>query len=221
MADDCSAGFAILPLIMIIFFIAILSRALRGSGGGYYGGRSSYRAGRNPGLFMAMQYLDGRSTGYGGGYGSYYGSQPSYSQPAYSPYGTSGQMYQQAPGPGYAQGMGPAAPAYGTPGYAAYQPQQPAYGSGQPAYQTPAYASGQQAFPPPAYQAGQPAYQQQYYSQPAQAPAYSSYPQQTMAPPPAPMPPPAPEMPKVPCSYCGTMNPSMEPHCLLCGAPIK
>ncbi len=57
--EDCSAGFAIFPIIMIVFFLSILSRALRGAGG-YSGGYRSYR---RPGMFYALQYLDNRRGG--------------------------------------------------------------------------------------------------------------------------------------------------------------
>ena len=141
--DDCSAGFAIFPIIMIVFFLSILSRALRGAGG-YSGGYSSgYRSYRRPGMFYALQYLDNRRGGGYGGYNSYYGtgiSQP-YSS-GYSSYSSPQPAYREQPPPGVN-------PSYGAPGYWGYQPPPPAAYQSGPAGYRPAYDAG--GVPGPAY----------------------------------------------------------------------
>jgi len=213
MADDCSAGFAIMPIIMIFVFISILSRALKGTskmGGGY----SSYGGGRNRTSgsgFYAMQYLaqQGSSRPYQpSGYSGYnppytppssYRAQPNtpaHGQPGYGPqaYAQPGYGPQAYAQPGYGQ------PAYGQPGYAQQQPypQTPSYPGAQPSFPTASsgrYGSGFSSAPAPAYSSGQPA---------GYAPAA-----------------PVPEAPKVSCNYCGSLNPGTEKNCLLCGAPIK
>ena len=170
MADDCYAGFALFPLLMIVFFVVILTRALRTASysGGYrsYGGRANYRYYGNS--LYALQYLGGQSRGQQYQSQNYTGYSPQYAQQ----------------------------PAYGTP-----QGSPPYYAQGQAAYAT--YSSGSTgsgfaSAPPPAYSAGQPA---------GYAPSAPSAPE--------------PEVPKVSCSYCGSLNPGSEQNCLLCGAPMK
>lgn len=195
MAEDCSAGFAIMPIIFIFVFISILSRALRGAtrmGGGYssYGG-GRYRTYGSGGL--ALQYLVNQGTYPSSGYSSYnppyvppssYRSQPytqGYRQPAYNQPAFPQSSYNQ---PAYAQQQ----PYQQAQSYPGGQPPYPSYSSGQ-------YGSGFQSAPAPAYATGQPS-------------AYA---------PPAPVP----EAPKLSCNYCGSLNPSTERNCLLCGAPIK
>ena len=150
MADDCSAGFAILPIIMIFVFISILSRALRGSGArGYssYGGRSyrTYGSGMLAMQYLAQQgsYRPYQSGGYTG-YNQPYTPPSAYRTQAYSPSPVQPAYNQPAYGqPAYNQ------PAYGQPAYAQSQPSYPAYSSGQ-------YGSGFQSAPAPAYYSGQP-----------------------------------------------------------------
>jgi hypothetical protein len=145
MADDCSAGFAILPIIFIFVFISILSRALRGASGS--GGYSSYGGGRyrtygSGGL--ALQYLAQQGSYRSGGYSQY---NTPYVPP--SSYGTAPytQTYSQ---PNYNQ------PAYPQQqGYAQSQP----YPGAQPPYPTSSssqYGSGFSSAPAPAYSTGQP-----------------------------------------------------------------
>ena len=197
MADDCSAGFAIMPIIFIFIFISILSRALRGANrmGGGYGGYGGGRYRTFGGGMLAMQYLANQgstrpyqSGGYSG-YGQPYTPPSSYRTQQYT------QTYRQ---PDYNQPTFPQSsynqPAYGQPAYNRPQPYpqaQPAY----PAYSSGQYGSGLQTAPAPAYLSGPPA---------GYAPS-----------------PPAPEAPKVSCNYCGSLNPGAERNCLLCGAPIK
>jgi len=192
--DDCSAGFAIFPIIMVVIFLSILSRALRG-GGGYYGGYSrGYRSHRNPGLSYALQYLDNRGSSYGSNYNTGYNQ--SYQPARYSSYTPPQQMYREQPPPGITPSYGvPGATTYGTAGYQGYQPPPaPAYQGMQQPYPS-GYGAG--GIPPPAYS-----------SQSTRS--YPSYPQG-----------PAPEVPKVSCSYCGSLSPATERHCMLCGAPMK
>jgi hypothetical protein len=192
MAEDCSAGFAIMPIIFIFIFISILSRALRGAtrmGGGHSGyGGGRYRTFGSGGL--ALAYLAQQ--------GSYRSSYSSYNPPYTAPSSYRSQPYTQTyTQPNYNQPSFPQSsynqPSYGQPAYAQpqqYQQSQPSY----PSYSSGQYGSGLQGAPAPAYAAGQTAYT-----------------------PPAP----APEGPKVSCNYCGSLNPSAERNCLLCGAPIK
>lgn len=188
--EDCSAGFAIFPILMIVFFLSILSRAMKGAGGFSGGYSRGYRSYSRPGMFYALQYLDNRR---GGGYGGYNGS---YGGGTGQPYASSSHSSYSRPQPAYyeqpPQGI---TPSYGTPGYTGYQ-----------------------SPPPPAYQSGAPAYRPGYGGANAPAPAYPSQPLQGY-PPPAQGP--APEVPKVPCSYCSSLNPATERNCLLCGAPMK
>jgi hypothetical protein len=198
MADDCSAGFAILPIIMIFVFISILSRALKGTsrmGGGY----SSYGGGRYRTYgsgFYAMQYLASQGSNRPYQSSGYYGYNPPYTPP--SAYRTQ-----------------PYAPSYGQPAYG-----QPAYG--QPAYGQPAYAQPQSYPQSQSYPGAQPSYPTSSSGQygpafsSAPAPAYPSG-QPSGYTPSAPVP----EAPKVSCNYCGSLNPGTEKNCLLCGAPIK
>jgi len=196
MLEDCSAGFAVMPIIMIFVFVSILSRALRGAsrgGGGHtsYGGTRYRTYGSG---YYAAQYLVRQA--------SYRASQPAgYSSPSpphSTPSAYRAQTYQSPTGqPAYGQPVYRqppyGQPAYGPPAYAQPQqyPQQPSY----PAYRSGQYGSGFAAAPAPAYSTGQPA-------------AFA---------PPAPVP----ESPKKPCNYCGSLNPGIERNCLLCGAPIK
>jgi len=164
MADDCFAGFALFPIIMIFVFISILARALRAGArsGGYssYGGRHQYRYYGNS--FYALQYLA--------------------QQPAYRPY--------QAPSyPNHSPPYQPPASYRTPPQYNPYQP-------GAPSYSSAGYGQAYSSAPPPAYTQ-------------APSPGYQS------------VAPPAAEVPKVSCSYCGSLNPKSEHNCLLCGAPIK
>jgi len=184
--EDCSAGFAIFPILMIVFFLAVLSRALRSAGGSYGGYSGGYRSYRRPGMYYALQYLDNRGS-YGSSYNTGYG-QP-YQQTRYSSYTPPQQMYQEQPSPGITPSYGtPGAPAYGSPGYTGYQaPPAPAYQGG--------YGAG--GVPPPAYSSQSPQ-------------GYAQYPSG-----------PAPEVPKATCSYCGSLSPATESHCMLCGAPMK
>jgi hypothetical protein len=185
--EDCAAGFAIFPIIMIVVFLSILSKALRGAGG-YSGGYSSgYRSYRRPGAYYALQYLDNRGGYYGSSYNTGYG-QP-YQQTRYTSYTPPQQMYREQPPSGIQPSYpAPGAPAYGSAGYQGYQPQ-----------------------PAPAYQGG-------YNAGGVPAPAYSSQPPQTYAQYPSG---PAPDVPKATCSYCGSLSPATERHCMLCGAPMK
>jgi len=193
MAEDCSAGFAIMPIIFIFIFISILSRALRGAsrmGGGYsgYGGGRTRTYGSG---FYALQYLaqQGSSRPYqSSGYSGY---NPPYTPPS---------AYRSQPyAPSYGQ------PAYNQPGYG-----QPAYPQQQTYQQPRPYPGAQPSYPPSS--SGQ--YGSAFSSAPA--PAYSSGQPSGYTPSP-----PVLEAPKAPCSYCGSLNPSTERNCLLCGAPIK
>ena len=175
--EDCSAGFAILPILMIVVFLSILSRALRGAGG-YYGGYSrGHGSYRRPGAYYALQYLDNRGGYYGSGYAGGY-NQP-YRPMSYPSYSPPQPAYREQPPAGIR-------PPYGAPGPSCYGP------SGYPGYQSP---------PPPAYSTAAP----QGYP--------ASYPSAPSGP--------APEVPKATCSYCGSLSPATERHCMLCGAPMK
>ena len=186
-----------MPIIFIFIFISILSRALRGASRS--GGFSSYGGGRSRTYgsgFYALQYLaqQGSSRPYqSSGYSSY---NPPYTPPSTYRSQPYTQSYTQ---PSYNQPAYPQ-PGYGQPAYTQQQTyqQSQSYPGAQPSYPTSSsgqYGSAFSSAPAPAYSSGQP----------------SGYtPSQPVL-----------EAPKAPCNYCGSLNPSTERNCLLCGAPIK
>jgi len=162
-------------------------------------------------ILIFISILSKALRGTGGYYGGYSRGASSYRRPGMY-YALQYLDNRGGYGQSYNSGYG-----YQQPRYSSYNPPQqvyqerppagisPSFGSAPPPAYSPGYA-GYQPAPPPAYSTGAGGF--------ASAPAYPS----SYAPAPAG---PAPEVPKATCSYCGSLSPATERHCMLCGAPMK